>query len=466
MKTILRLTILLQLSILLTAGLKAQEIEFTKRYKENTIHSLCQMINEYYVHPDIAKKTETYLLQQLAEGHFDEFINDEELAVALTESVQFINKDKHMKIWKKPPYEEQENTPERMIEEKLYNMERYKKYNVGFNGINVMEGNIGYLDLRGFAGLYEGKEMADAYMKLIANTDAVIIDLTNNGGGDPAMVQYLCSYFFEGDIHLNSLYFREGNRTMDFYTLEEVGGKKMIDVPLFVITGKETFSGAEEFAYNMQTQKRATLIGETTRGGANPGGTREINENLLVFIPTGMAVNPITKTNWEGVGVIPEIKTGADESLSKTHQLALLAADKYRTRIKEEYKKNYLALLQHFESYTKDKSEKDILNALQKVRDKGILQEWEINGMGYEYLTQYQKPNIALCIFRANCILHSESANVHDSYAEALMMQGSLKLSEKNYQKAIELAIKNNDENLPLFRENLQKVKDMIAEKK
>ena len=113
------------------------------------------------------------------------------------------------------------------------------------------------------------------------------------------------SYFFDQKLLLNSLYWREGDRTQEFWTLADVGGMKMPDVPLFVMTSNRTFSGAEEFSYNMQTQKRATLVGQTTGGGANPGGTMRINDNLSVFIPTGKAINPITKTNWEGVGVVP-----------------------------------------------------------------------------------------------------------------------------------------------------------------
>ncbi len=445
---------------------QAQEINFTKRYKENAIHTLSLLMNDFYVFPEVAKKTEIHLLQQLADGHFDPFTSDEAFAEALTISVQSINKDKHMRISVKPPYVAPERSPERTIEEQLYNLNRTKMYNNGFHAVQVMEGNIGYIDLRGFAGLQNGKGMADAYMKLIANTDAVIIDLSKNGGGDPAMVQYLCSYFFNSKVHLNSLYFREGDQTIDFYTLDDVDGTKMPEVPLFVITSEKTFSGAEEFSYNMQTQKRATLVGQTTGGGANPGGTRQINDNLTVFIPTGMAINPITKTNWEGVGVVPEIKTEVDQSLSKTHELAKVAADQYRAALKDQFTASYLKLLSHMDNYTKDISEESIYNSLQECSNMGLIKEWQINALGYEYLMEHQKPKIAMCIFRANTMIHTQSANVYDSYAEALMMDGQLKKSQDSYQTAVDLATKSGDENLELFKENLQNVKDMIAKKK
>ena len=239
----------------------------------------------------------------------------------------------------------------------------------------IIEGNVGYLDLRGFAGIENGKVVADTYMKLMARTDAVIVDLSKNGGGSPIMVQYLCSYFFDQKIHLNSLYWREGNETREFWTLDEVDGIKMPDVPLFIITSNRTFSGAEEFSYNMQTQKRATLVGQTTGGGANPGGTMSINENLSVFIPTGKAINPITKTNWEGIGVIPEVETTPEESFEKAHELAKQAAEAYRTKSKERYSKMYLDLNSKLNQYTDGESDEAILKDLTSYRDSKLMGE-------------------------------------------------------------------------------------------
>ena len=268
-------------------------------------------MNDHYVFPDVAKSTEKHIRAQLKKGHFDQFKDKKSFADALTASVQEINNDKHMRIWANKPFVAPENTPERRVEEHLDRVERNRRRNAGFNNVEILEGNVGYLDLRGFAGLNQGKPMADAYMKLMANCDAIIVDVSKNGGGDPKMVQYLCSYFFNEKLLLNSLYWRKGDKTEEFWTLDEVDGQKLPDVPLFIITGERTFSAAEEFSYNMQTRKRATLVGQTTGGGANPGGGMAINDDLTVFIPTGKAINPITKTNWEGVGVIPEVKASA-----------------------------------------------------------------------------------------------------------------------------------------------------------
>lgn len=444
----------------------AQDNYFTEKYKEGAIKTLSQLMNDHYIFPEVAKNTETHLMAQLKDGHFDQFKNDESFAEALTESVQSINKDKHMRIWVNPPYEAPQNTPERMIEERLHRTKRIRQYNAGFNAVRVMEGNVGYLDLRGFAPMPDGKDAADAYMKLISQTDAIIIDLSKNGGGSPDMVQYLCSYFFDEHVHLNSLYYREGDRTIEFWTLDDVGGERLPDIPLFVITGERTFSGAEEFSYNMQTQKRATLVGQTTGGGANPGGTMPINDKLAVFIPTGKAINPITETNWEGVGVVPEVKTSVEESLNKAHELAKEAAKDYRDKTKNKYSKVYLNLYSKLDRYETNKSDDEIFQAIKACQDVNVLDEGGINALGYEYLMQHEKPKIAESIFRANTILYPNSANVYDSYAEALMHNKKMDMSLKYYKKAVEVAQNNNDGQLELFQENLEKIKKKIEKKK
>lgn len=456
MKFAFKASLLLSLFLFKIGIATAQENHFTKKYKEETITKLSQLMNDFYVFPEVAKKTGAHLMSQLKSGHFDQFENDEDFAAALTESVQSINKDKHMRIRKNRPYEAPDNSPARMIEERLDQLNRSRSWNFGFNTVKIMEGNVGYLDYRGFAGFPGGKSAVDAYMNLLSQSDAIIIDLSKNGGGDPAMVQYICSYFFDKKVHLNSLYFREGDRTIEFWTLDEVDGKKMSDIPLFVITSSKTFSGAEEFSYNMQTQKRATLIGQTSGGGANPGGTRGINEHLSVFIPTGKAINPITKTNWEGVGVVPEIKTTVEETLDKAHALAKKAAEDYRIKRQEKYTNIFMDLSSKLEQYTPGKSEEAILKSLTKCKNENILEEWNINMLGYDYLLEKKKPKIAKSIFKANTVLHPNSANVFDSYAETLLMEGEVESAVKNYKKAVEIATKNEDRDLELFKKNLK----------
>ena len=149
----------------------------------------------------------------------------------------------------------------------------------------MLDGGIGYIDLRGFSQSDKRLNLPSLAMKFISNSNAVIFDLRKNSGGSPEMIKFILSYFFDKPTHLNDLYWRDGDRTEEFWTNEKVDGVKMSDVPVFVLTSSETFSGGEEFTYNIQTQKRGLIIGEITGGGAIPGGMFPAGNGIAVFIP-------------------------------------------------------------------------------------------------------------------------------------------------------------------------------------
>jgi C-terminal processing protease CtpA/Prc len=198
--------------------------------------------------------------------------------------------------------------------------------NYGFDKVERFPGNIGYIELRGFTDAENGAATVAAAMTFVTNTDALIIDLRRNGGGSPEMVALISSYLFAEPVHLNSLYWREGDRTEDFWTRKDVQGKRYLGKDVYILTSKQTFSAAEEFSYNLQNLKRATIVGETTGGGAHPGGMHRVMSDFAVFVPSGRAINPITKKNWEGVGVIPEIPVPADQALTVARLTALKKA--------------------------------------------------------------------------------------------------------------------------------------------
>ncbi len=453
---------LIILFVLTIQPLFSQGNPLSDDYKKETIGKLSLLIQDFYIYPDVAKKTSEHLYKQYEAGYFDQCKDNETFATVLTALVQTVNKDKHMKIMSNASYIAPENTLEAKAAHRMGQINNYRSINHGFKELKMLEGNVAYLDLRMFAPMDRAKEMVDAYMKLLSLSDAVIIDLTHNGGGEPSMVQYLCSYFFDKKLHLNSLYYREGDRTQEYWTLEEVGGKKLVEIPLFIMIGEETFSGAEEFAYNMQTQKRATLIGQTSAGGANPGGTRGINEHLSVFIPTGRAINPITNTNWEGVGVQPEIQTKKEETLEHVCILAQKAADLLRKSKLETYIQLQQNLNQHLEHYVQGETEMNISTSIKNLVDSGLFGEWDINTLGYQYLMEMNKPEIGLCILKSNTLHFPKSPNVFDSYGEALKINGDLTSALESYQKAVDIATENNDQNLTYYKEALQKIKDEL----
>jgi len=293
--------------------------------RATVIKNLANELNDGYVFPDVAKKMEADISDRVSKGEYNSITTSRAFAEKLTADLQSISHDKHLRVRfsvQAIPVrkDKEEPTDEERAEFNQYN----RLVNYGFERVERMQGNIGYIDLRGFNDPKEGLDTVAAAMTLVSNTDALIFDLRQNGGGDPEMVALICSYLF-GDkaVHLNDLYWRKGNKTDEFWTKPIVAGKKYGDKDVYVLTSNRTFSGAEEFSNNLKTLKRATIVGETTGGGANPGGMVRLSEHFGVFVPTGRAINPITKTNWEGTGVEPDIKVPKEQALKTAYIMAL-----------------------------------------------------------------------------------------------------------------------------------------------
>jgi hypothetical protein len=289
------------------------------------IDEVLKRLEDGYVFPEVAAKIVKDVRKRQADKEYAQVKTGQELAGLLTRQLQEVSKDKHLRVVcstekRSQPPQGKGPTPE--MKERMKQVA--VKTNASYRKVERLAGNVGYLALDGFMDAEAAAGPAAAAMNFLANTDALLIDLRRNGGGSPAGVALLCSYFFdEKPVHLNSLYWRKGDRTEEFWTLKELAGKRYLNKEVYVLTSARTFSGAEEFAYNLQTQKRATVVGETTGGGAHPGEGRPIGDHFGMFLPTGRAINPITKTNWEGTGVKPDVAVLADEALDRAHQLAV-----------------------------------------------------------------------------------------------------------------------------------------------
>lgn len=292
--------------------------------RNKVIAGALKKLSETYIFPDMAKKMEDAIQKRREAKEYDSITDGFVLAGKLTEDLQAISHDKHLRVLcrlQEMP-EEKDDKPSPQEEER--EREFLRTINYGFEKVERLAGNIGYIDMRGFMPPQYAGDTCAAAMNFLANTDALILDLRQNGGGDPAMVQMLCSYLFEGDpVHLNDLYFRPTDTTQQFWTLPYIPGKRYANKPVYVLTSKRTFSGAEECSYNLKNLKRAILVGETTGGGAHPGGPQRINAHFAVWVPTGRAINPITKDNWEGKGVTPDIAVPAEKALAVAHLDAL-----------------------------------------------------------------------------------------------------------------------------------------------
>lgn len=195
--------------------------------------------------------------------------------------------------------------------------------NFGFLHLERWPGNIGYLDLDGFADPQIAGATAAAAMQFLAHTDAIVIDLRYNPGGHGTMVAFLASYFLDGaPVHLNDYYWRSENRLKQSWTLPWVPGPRLVTQPLFLVTSARTHSAAEEFCYDLQTLGRARVVGERTRGGAHPSARYRLNDHFGVMMPIARAINPTTGTNWGGVGITPDVSVAADQALAEARILA------------------------------------------------------------------------------------------------------------------------------------------------
>jgi Peptidase family S41/N-terminal domain of Peptidase_S41 in eukaryotic IRBP len=194
---------------------------------------------------------------------------------------------------------------------------------------------VGYLEVTSFPSPDLFKPSTDRAMAALADSRALIIDLRRNGGGSPASVSYLVSHFVQpgARVHVNDFINRKAG-TLEFSTQEfwtSPTPNSFAGKAVYVLTSGDTFSGGEEFAYDMQALKLATIVGETTSGGANPAGMTLIGAGMAIIVPYGRALNPITQTNWEGVGVKPDVVAPRADALKVA--LKLLGQPTAKTEI-------------------------------------------------------------------------------------------------------------------------------------
>jgi hypothetical protein len=301
-----RLSLLLFLAM--TPPALAQNLDTTE--KRAVVEKAGEMLTASYIFPERASEAKAKIDAALAAGSYDAIAEPQAFAEKLTADLQSVTRDKHMRVFftqappSQPPVASGSPPP---------------RQNAGFVRVDRLKGNIGYIKVVGFppsAGPFAAA--ANQAMADLAGTDALIIDMRDNSGGSPDGVAYLCSFFFDSrtPVHINSFINRKAGTneftTQDFHTRPVP--TSYLGKPVYVLTSKRTFSGGEEFVYDIQTQKRGRLLGEVTGGGANPGGTRPLNSRFAMFVPGGRALNPVTKTNWEGTGVTPDVIT--DEKLA------------------------------------------------------------------------------------------------------------------------------------------------------
>jgi hypothetical protein len=278
-----------------------------------TVEAALARITAGYVFPERTAAMDAAIRRRLVEGEY-EGLTGSELCERVTAHLQEACPDKHLRLlWSQEP-KSMDEKPEGPGPSAF--AERARAANYGIERVERLDGNIGYLDLRLIAPAEQGGPSIAAAMQLLAHTDALVIDLRACRGGAPEGVQLWCSYLFPGDdVHLNDIYERGSDSTRQYWTLGHLAAPRYLDRPVAVLTSGSTFSGGEELAYNLKVQQRATLVGETTRGGAHPTDRFAVSPHITVVVPAARSINPVTGTNWEGVGVVPDITAPADDAL-------------------------------------------------------------------------------------------------------------------------------------------------------
>ncbi len=313
---------LVLLSLCSFTAVAQKAIPLSAKAKAEVVNRVSELLIRNYVYPDTALNMAACIRKRQKENAYARYSDPSQFSGALTNDLHSVYHDGHLMVQYNPGLEAQliNPSPSRVGEDPL---RRIKEANFGLTKIEVLNGNIGYIRLdRFWADAIEGKETVKAALRFVAHTNALIIDLRANGGGSPETVTMICSYFFKDRIHTNDTYNRAENSTTEFWTSPDTGMSVMVNMPLYLLTSNKTFSAAEEFAYNLSHLKRATVIGEVTGGAAHNTYEQAAGNGFVISIPYGKAVNAVTKSNWEGTGVKPDIVVPADEAL-ETAEMAI-----------------------------------------------------------------------------------------------------------------------------------------------
>lgn len=290
----------------------------TPAQRQAALDELLKILTEQYVFPDKVEVMGQRLRSALADGAYDKLETPRALAERWTGDLQAVCGDKHLRV----------RVSDAQAGPRIGPRGDAAAENYGFERIELLPGNIGYIKLNGFGGHGAAEAPAAAAMAFVRRCDQLVFDLRENGGGSPSMIRFLQSYLFDERTHLNSFRNRAGELVDESWTRDDVPGEKLgSKIPVFVLTSHYTFSGAEEFAYNLQARGRATIVGETSGGGAHPVRPVPFGEHFVVTVPFMRAENPVTKSNWEGTGVVPDMQVPADKALDAALGLARRGSD-------------------------------------------------------------------------------------------------------------------------------------------
>lgn len=399
--------------------------ELTPQQQTEVINALKSALNTHYVYPKKANMVIEWLDSPENKQPLLAITDKLEFAKTLTRQILALLNDKHFRVI--VPGLRNRQQYEDVFAAHLNALTRFRKG--GFQDIRILDGNIGYVKIDGFRG--EEIHQVDGLMTYLRTVDAIIFDLSDNGGGGRP-VNYLSSYFLPTDILIGKTYHRHSDKWTELRA-EPVKGDKRLNVPLFIITSEFTFSAAEAFAYNLQARDRAVIVGKITGGGAHPTSFFPLNNGVAALIPNRRSYNPVTESNWEAIGVMPDIKTEQDDAVETAHELAVRAATRYREAGFEQLK----TLLEN-EHYN-EALQQEVNTLVAEILHRKHAEPFMIPGFARDY-QQNGKLLAAKLLLTAHVAIDDRSADAHYLLAELLVKIKEVALAKIHVEMAIELA--------------------------
>ena len=410
-----------------------------KDYQKGILQKIASLIEGKYV---IAEKAGMYAAEftkKVKAGAYASISDAKEFAERVSADLQAITHDKHVSLRKIEASDIGEKAQSALHHTIRFHRLRLKE-NTGVHKLEWINGHIGYLDLRRFWAIEVARDMIKAAMRFLKNADAIIIDVRENGGGSGT---HLSSFFLPYPTQLTSWYYREQNYTEEFWTTNEMEGQPLTDVPLFLLVGKNTFSAAEIFAYDMQARKRAVLIGEPTKGGAHSVDLYKIDDQFEINVSTSRAINPVTGTNWEGTGVIPDIHVSPEKAFDTAIKLSEKAAKEFskskdaKLKLAVDEMQVQLALAEKLFKENETTAAKAALDSLFRTGESAdLINEFFINVLAYNYYSDKPAP-ILYAILEKSIELFPNSAKAHQALADLYYSAGKNNLAIPFYKKAL-----------------------------
>jgi hypothetical protein len=286
--------------------------------RKRLMNAVIDNLKQHYIDPQVARKMADALLAHNKNGDDDAVTDGRAFADLLTRQMREVSQDMHLEV-----VYSQSPLPHLLTEPSPEDLARYRKEleqdNCTFKRVEILPNNIGYLKLNTFPNPSMCQATARAAMASLNHADAIIFDLRDNRGGEPAMTALMAAYLFD---HPEYWYNPRENTTEQSWTLSPVPANKLADKPVYVLTSARTFSGAEQFCYDLKMLKRATLVGEKTGGAAHAGVFHRIDDHFGIGIPETKTINPFSKTDWAETGVEPDVKVKAADALETAKKLA------------------------------------------------------------------------------------------------------------------------------------------------